>query len=98
MLQCSYFVLNMLIYRYIKTQIWRIRVNITISKSNESKAFMQARLDEVRMSGHMRLQAEAQMARAEAIAEFLGELADGINRVLRKLVLRPFRKLTASLG
>jgi len=69
-----------------------------ISKSNESAAFMQARLDEVEMNGTMRLQAEAQIARAEAMIEFVSALVVGVDRVLRKLVLRPYRKLTASLG
>jgi hypothetical protein len=73
-------------------------VSRKISKSNASIASMQARLDEVRMSGHMRLQAEAHLARAEALADFLGALAAGVDRLLRKLVLRPYRKLTASLG
>jgi hypothetical protein len=59
---------------------------------------MHARLQEVRMSGHKRLEAEAQLARAEAVVELLSDIAGGLARVLRKLVLRPFRKLTASLG
>jgi hypothetical protein len=69
-----------------------------ISKSNENAAFMQARLAEVEMNGTMRLQAEAQIARAEAMIDFVSTLVAGVDRLLRKLVLRPVRKLAATVG
>ena len=65
-----------------------------ISKTN----FSEARLREIRMSTHKRLEAQEQLARAEAAVELLSGIADGLARLLRKLVLRPYRKLTASLG
>ena len=65
-----------------------------ISKNN----VMHARLQEIRMSDYKRFEAEAQLARAEAVVEMLSDIAGGLGRVLRKLVLRPYRKLTASLG
>jgi hypothetical protein len=40
-----------------------------ISKTNDSLEFFNARLDEVRLSGHERLKAKAHLARAEAFAE-----------------------------
>ena len=88
----------MSIYEYMQEPFRRIRVKSKISKSNQSVTLMQARLDEVRMSGHRRLEAQAQLARAEAMVDFLSAIAAGAKRVLRKLVLRPYHKLTASLG
>ena len=69
-----------------------------ISKSNASTAIIHARLDEMRLSGHERLEAQVQLERAEAAVELLSDIAGGLARLLRKLVLRPYRRLTASLG
>ena len=69
-------------------------MSVKITKINP----IEARLQEIRMSSHKRLEAQAQLARAEAAIELLIDIAGGLARVLRTLVLRPYRKLTASLG
>ena len=68
-----------------------------ISKSNASTAIIHARLDEMRLSGHERLNAKAHLARAEAIADALAQVAGAIARMARTLI-RPLRRLTASFG
>lgn len=78
-------------------------MNAKISKTNEKEAFdraafFNARLDEIRMNGYERLKAKAQLARAEAFADAVITMAGGIRRLLRTLVVRPYRRLTASLG
>ncbi|MEW6689231.1 MAG: hypothetical protein AB1452_09100 [Pseudomonadota bacterium] len=57
-----------------------------------------ARLDQVRMADFDRLQAKASLARAEAVAKALQDLATGSKRLLRTLVVRPIRRLTSALG
>jgi hypothetical protein len=69
-------------------------VTAKISTINQTEA----RLQGIRMSVHKRLEAQAELARAEAAVELLSDIAGGLARVVRKLVLRPYRKLTASLG
>ena len=69
-----------------------------ISKTNDDLEFLNARLDEVRMSGHERLRAKASLARAEAIADLLVGFSRAIKRLLKILVLRPIRRLTAAIG
>ena len=51
-----------------------------ISKSNDSLASLNARLDEIRMSGHERLMAKAYLARAEAVADAMTAMAGAIRR------------------
>jgi len=67
-----------------------------ITKTNDREAFFNARLDEVRMSGHERLKAKARMAQAEAFADAVATLFYGAKRLMNDLVLRPFHRLTAS--
>lgn len=74
-----------------------------ISKSNEDLAFFNARLDEVRMSGHERLRAKARMAQAEAIADAIAGLINLGRRLLKAPALksptsRPLRRPTTSAG
>lgn len=69
-----------------------------ISKTNEELDFLNARLDEIRMSGHERLRAKASLARAEAVAGLLVAFARALKRLLKALVLRPLRRLTAAIG
>lgn len=69
-----------------------------ISKSNRRTAFFEAKIDELRMNGHERMKAKARLAQAEAMADAIAAIADGIGRLLRSLVVQPFRRLTASLG
>ena len=51
-----------------------------ISKGNDVLA---NRLSEVRLSDHERIRAEAQLARAEAIAEMLATVAKGITGLFK---------------
>jgi hypothetical protein len=60
--------------------------------------FLYARLDQVHMSRSERIMAKAQLARTEAVADALFAMGRGAKRLLRTLVLRPFRRMTASLG
>jgi hypothetical protein len=54
-------------------------MNAKISKTNEETlAFFNARLDEVRLSGYDRLRAKAQMARAEAFADAVATIYKAI--------------------
>ena len=70
----------------------------TTSRNNSNLEFLYAQLDEVRMSGHERLRAKASLARAEAIADLVVEFTDGVKRLLKTLVVRPIRRLIASVG
>ncbi len=56
-------------------------MNEKISKTNDSQGFLNQRIDEIPMSVGERLRAKAQLARAEAFADFLV----GIVRALRSL-------------
>jgi hypothetical protein len=73
-------------------------VNQKISKTNENLAFIQARLDEVRMSGHERLRAKARMAQAEAIADSVFALIGLGKRLLKSMFVRQVRRPTTSAG
>lgn len=66
-----------------------------ISKTNDDVGFFNARLDEVRMSGHERLRAKARMAQAEAIASALCACIAFGKRLLKSLEARPVRRPTA---
>ncbi len=65
-----------------------------ISKTNEQEEFFNALLDEVRMSGHERLRAKANLARAEAFADAVAAGVNLVKRLIKSLVLRPYRRLT----
>jgi hypothetical protein len=67
-------------------------------KPNDNMDFLFARLDEVHMSRYERIRAKAQLARAEAVADAIFAIARGSKRLLKTLVLRPFRRMAASLG
>jgi hypothetical protein len=69
-----------------------------ISKSNDRTAFFEARIDELRISGHERMKAKARLAQAEAMANALAAIGGGMRRLLHSLVIRPLRRLTTSLG
>ena len=70
----------------------------TISKSNPRTAFFEARIDALRINAHERLKAKARLAQAEAMADAIAAITDGVRRVLRSLVVQPLRRLAASLG
>ncbi len=65
-----------------------------ISKTNEQEELFNALLDEVRMSGHERLRAKANFARAEAFADAMAAGVNLVKRLIKSLVLRPYRRLT----
>lgn len=69
-----------------------------IRNPNEDLAFFNARLDEIRMSGHERLKAKARLAQAEAIADAVFELIAFGKRLVKSLATRPVRRPTTSAG
>ena len=70
-------------------------MNKNTGKTDPSLEFLYARLDEVHMSRHERLRAKASLASAEAFADVMVEMVNGIKRLLKILVLRPIRRLMA---
>jgi hypothetical protein len=68
-----------------------------ISKSNADWETINARLSEVRMSGHQRLRAEAQLARAQAIADALVVLSATVKRAVKQVFERPYRQPNTSI-
>jgi len=73
-------------------------MNREMSKTNHSRDFFDARLDEIRMSVQERLQAKAHIAQAEAVADALAGLFGLVRRVLKAAVARPLRRPTVSAG
>jgi len=71
-----------------------------ISKTKQDLAFFNARLDEIRMSGHERLKAKARLAQAEAIADAVFEVFAYVKRMLKSLSARPgpVRRSSTSVG
>ncbi len=73
-------------------------MNVKIRKTNHNMDFLNARLDEVRMSSHERLRAKASLARSEAVAEAVVEIVNLVKRLLKALVVRPYRYLATLVG
>lgn len=73
-------------------------MNVKIIKTNHDLDFLNARLDEVRMSSHERLRAKASLARSEAVAEAVVEIVNLVKRLLKALVVRPYRYLATLVG
>ena len=73
-------------------------MNGKISKTNQSLAFFNARLDEIRMNGHERLAAKARLAQSEAVADAAFELIRHAKRLLKSLSARPQRRPSTSAG
>lgn len=69
-----------------------------LNKTNADANAIYARLKEVRLSSHDRMLAEANLARAEAIAEILAAGFKAGREFLARLVVRPLKRLTASIG
>jgi hypothetical protein len=70
-------------------------------KTNKTKStldFLNARLDEVRMSIDERQRAKAILARTEAVADAMLEFINLVKQLLKTLVVRPFRRLITSVG
>ena len=68
------------------------------SKTNDKLDLLNARLDAIQLADYERIRAKAQLARAEAMADLIAAIGRGLRRLLRTLVVRPIRRLTASLG
>jgi hypothetical protein len=68
-----------------------------ISRTNSNLEFLNARLDEIRMSSYERLRAKASLARAEAFANAVGAIINLVKRLLKTMVIRPYRHLTTSI-
>jgi hypothetical protein len=66
-----------------------------ISNSNPEKSTPYESLRQVRMNAQDRLLAEAHLARAEAMVDFLLAAIELLKKCLQALVLRPYRRLTA---
>lgn len=73
-------------------------MNVMNSKTNENLEFLYTRLDEVHMSDYDRIKAKAHMARTEAIADAAFALGRRLRSLLKALVIRPIRRMTASFG
>lgn len=63
-------------------------MNKNVSKTNEDLNFFNQRLDEIRMSGHERMKAKARFAQAEAIADAVFAVAQGMARLFKRLAAR----------
>jgi len=74
-------------------------MNAKISKTNEDLAFFNARIDEIRISGHERLKAKARLAQAHAIADAAFAVIDFGKRLVKKmLAARPAQRPTTFAG
>jgi len=68
------------------------------SRKQSDMAFLYRRLDEVRMGEYERIRAKAHLERAEAVADFVAAVGARASRLFRKLVVRPVRRVAASIG
>jgi len=68
-----------------------------ISKSNADWKTINERLAEVRMGGHQRLTAQAQLARAQAVADTLVILSATVKRAVKQLFDRPYHQPNTSI-
>jgi len=69
-----------------------------ISKPNEGLDYLNSRLDEIGMHDYARLRAKASLARAEAMADGIEAIVNLGKRLAKNLVIRPYRRLTTSIG
>lgn len=63
-------------------------MTLKVSKSNQDLDFFNKRLDEIHMSGHERMKARARFAQAEAFADAVLAVAQGIARLFKRLRAR----------
>ena len=68
-----------------------------VSKSNADWETINRRLAEVRLSGHQRLKAEAQLARAQAVADTLVVLSATVKRAVKQIFDRPYHQPNTSI-
>jgi len=69
-----------------------------VSKPNSDLDYLNSRLDEIGMHDHARLRAKANLARAEAMADGIEAIVNLVKRLAKALVIRPYRRLTTSIG
>ena len=67
-----------------------------VSKSIGEWELIEARLNEVGLSSRQRLEAKAQLARAEAVADALAALTAGVKRAAKQVFDRPYHEPNAS--
>jgi hypothetical protein len=68
-----------------------------VSKSNADWETINQRLAEVRMGGHQRLRAQAQLARAQAVADTLVVLSATVKRAVKQVFDRPYSQPNTSI-
>jgi hypothetical protein len=68
---------------------------MTMKHSKELEVLFR-RLDGIRMSERERIRAKAHLERAEAVAALIAGVVKSLERLFRKLVVRPLRRLAAS--
>ena len=68
-----------------------------VSKSNADWETINRRLAEVRMGDYQRLKAEAQLARAQAIADTLVVLSASVKRAVKQVFDRPYSQPNTSI-
>lgn len=73
-------------------------MNGEISKPKLDGSATLDRLQQIQISAHDRLLAEAHLARAEFLADVVIGSIDVAKRILRTLVLRPFRRAAAAFN
>ena len=73
-------------------------MSVMNSKTNRHLEFLYARLDQVQMSQAERIKAKAQLARAEAVVDLVFAAGCGVKQLVKKRLLRPFRRMAASFG
>ncbi len=71
-------------------------MNSKVSKSIGEWELIEARLDEVGLSSRQRLEAKAQLARAEAVADALAAVTAGVKRATKQIFDRPYHEPNAS--
>ena len=65
-------------------------------KSSKELEILFRRLDEVRMSERERIRAKAHLERAEAVARLIAGAGKALERLYRKLVVRPLRRISTA--
>lgn len=73
-------------------------MDVKISKANSDLEYLNSRLDEIGMHDYARLRAKASLARAEAMADGIEAIVNLVRRLAKTLVVRPYRRLTTSIG
>ncbi|MGH8630198.1 MAG: hypothetical protein ACREU7_05465 [Burkholderiales bacterium] len=70
----------------------------TFNKTSPDANAIYARLKEIRLSSRERVLAEANLARAEVLADLLADGYKAAKAFVGKLVVQPIKRFTASIG